>query len=85
MALQIEIVDFRDRFVIGPVGIEDHAPTIIEVRPIDFGAAGDGVTDDYKPLQETVSYALANHLPINPCPSELCVQPNALHQSASVE
>lgn len=65
LALQIEIVDFRDRFVIGPVGIEDHTSAILEVSPMDFGAVGDGVADDFEALQETVSFALANRLPID--------------------
>ena len=59
LALQIEIVDFRDKFVIGPVGIDDHTSTLTEVNPIDFGAVGDGIADDYEPLRETIAYALA--------------------------
>ncbi|MDR4510068.1 MAG: hypothetical protein MRJ65_17845 [Candidatus Brocadiaceae bacterium] len=65
LALEISIVDYRDWFLIGPVGIEEHAVVITEANPMDFGAVGDGVVNDSKALKETVLYALANRLPVD--------------------
>ncbi|RMA58988.1 right-handed parallel beta-helix repeat-containing protein [Ulvibacter antarcticus] len=65
LALLVNIRDFRDRFLIGPIGIEDHTPTITVANPLNFGAVGDGETDDTIALRETIAYGLANHLPID--------------------
>ncbi|MAT42820.1 MAG: hypothetical protein CL609_10790 [Anaerolineaceae bacterium] len=65
LAITINYVDFRDKFVIGPVGLENHLPTKTEISPLDFGAVGDDIADDWFALSQTIAYAQANNLPIN--------------------
>jgi hypothetical protein len=65
LGVEISIVDHRDSFVLGPIGVEDHAVTLSSVSPVDFGAAANGVTDDSDALESAVAYAYANHLPLD--------------------
>jgi hypothetical protein len=65
LAITSNYVDHRDKFVIGPVGLEKHSPTITEVTPFEFGAVADGIRDDYEALRKTIAFAQANNLPIN--------------------
>ena len=65
LALRIQIRDFRDQMLIGPVGIENLLPNGLVSNPLDFGARGDGITDDTLALRQAIAYGLANHLPVD--------------------